>query len=56
VRKAGVFVNPLAEKFIPGSPVPAHRRDAFSAQVKSLLERLESQAPFPPRATGTGRS
>jgi murein DD-endopeptidase MepM/ murein hydrolase activator NlpD len=56
VRKAGVFVNPLGEKFIPGSPVPAHRRDAFSAQVKSLLERLESQAPFPPRATGAGRS
>ncbi len=26
VRKAGVFVNPLGEKFIPGAPVPAHRR------------------------------
>jgi murein DD-endopeptidase MepM/ murein hydrolase activator NlpD len=56
VRKAGVFVNPLGEKFIPGSPVPAHRRDAFAAQVKGLLERLESQAPFPPRAVGSGRS
>ena len=56
VRKAGVFVNPLGEKFIPGSPVPAHRRDAFVTQVKSLLERLESQAPFPPRAAGSGRS
>ncbi len=56
VRKGGVFVNPLGEKFIPGSPVPAHRREAFTAQVKSLLERLESQAPFPPRAAGSGRS
>ena len=56
VRKAGVFVNPLGEKFIPGSPVPAHRRAAFAAQVKSLLERLDSQAPFPPRAAGSTRS
>jgi murein DD-endopeptidase MepM/ murein hydrolase activator NlpD len=56
VRKAGVFVNPLGEKFIPGSPVPAHRRGAFSAQVKSLLERLDSQAPFPPRTTDAERS
>ena len=56
VRKAGVFVNPLGEKFIPGSPVPAHRRETFVAQVKSLLERLESEAPFPPRAAGSGRS
>ena len=56
VRKAGVFVNPLGEKFIPGSPVPAHRRDAFAAQVKGLLQRLDSQAPFPARATGSGRS
>ncbi|HEU4437688.1 MAG TPA: M23 family metallopeptidase [Methylomirabilota bacterium] len=56
VRKAGVFVNPLGEKFIPGSPVPAHRRDAFAAQVKSLLERLDTQAPFPPHETAAGRS
>jgi murein DD-endopeptidase MepM/ murein hydrolase activator NlpD len=50
VRKAGVFVNPLGEKFIPGAPVPAHRREAFTVHVQSLLQRLESQAPFPPRA------
>ena len=56
VRKAGVFVNPLSEKFIPGSPVPVHRRDAFAAQVKTLLERLDTQAPFPPREPGAGRS
>jgi murein DD-endopeptidase MepM/ murein hydrolase activator NlpD len=52
VRKAGVFVNPLGEKFIPGAPVPAHRREAFQGQVKALLERLDAQVPFPPRAPG----
>jgi murein DD-endopeptidase MepM/ murein hydrolase activator NlpD len=52
VRKAGVFVNPLGEKFIPGSPVPAHRRDAFTVHVQALLERLDAQAPFPPRPPG----
>ena len=52
VRKAGIFVNPLGEKFIPGAPVPAHRRDAFTVHVKALLERLDAQAPFPPRAPG----
>ncbi|HET8531031.1 MAG TPA: M23 family metallopeptidase [Methylomirabilota bacterium] len=52
VRKAGVFVNPLGEKFIPGAPVPAHRREAFAVHVKALLERLDTEAPFPPRAPG----
>ncbi|MGH7421008.1 MAG: M23 family metallopeptidase [Candidatus Rokuibacteriota bacterium] len=47
VRKGGVFVNPLGEKFIPGSPVPAHRRAAFAVHVNALLERLDVQAPFP---------
>jgi murein DD-endopeptidase MepM/ murein hydrolase activator NlpD len=47
VRKGGVFVNPLGEKFIPGSPVPAHRRAAFATHVNALLERLDAQAPFP---------
>jgi murein DD-endopeptidase MepM/ murein hydrolase activator NlpD len=50
VRKGGVFVNPLGEKFIPGSPVPAHRRGAFGVHVRALLERLDAQAPLPPRA------
>jgi murein DD-endopeptidase MepM/ murein hydrolase activator NlpD len=50
VRKAGVFVNPLGEKFIPGSPVPAHRREAFTVHVQALLERLDAQAPLPARA------
>jgi len=52
VRKAGVFVNPLGEKFIPGSPVPAHRRGAFAVHVRALLERLDAQAPLPPRVAG----
>ena len=49
VRKGGVLVNPLGEKFIPGSPVPAHRRAAFAVHVDALLERLDAQAPFPAR-------
>jgi murein DD-endopeptidase MepM/ murein hydrolase activator NlpD len=49
VRKAGVFVNPLGEKFIPGSPVPAHRREAFRVHVEALRERLDAQAPLPSR-------
>ena len=52
VRKGGVLVNPLGEKFIPGSPVPAHRREAFAVHVDALLERLDAQAPFPARPPG----
>jgi len=52
VRKGGVLVNPLGEKFIPGSPVPAHRRAAFAVHVDALLERLDAQAPFPARPPG----
>ena len=56
VRKGGVLVNPLGEKFIPGSPVTAHRRQAFSVHVQALLERLEAQAPFPSSAPSPARS
>jgi murein DD-endopeptidase MepM/ murein hydrolase activator NlpD len=52
VRKGGVWVNPLGEKFIPGSPVPAHRRKAFTVHVDALLERLDAQAPFPAHPPG----
>jgi murein DD-endopeptidase MepM/ murein hydrolase activator NlpD len=52
VRKGGVFVNPLGEKFIPGAPVPTHRREAFAVHVKALLERLDAEAPLPPRPPG----
>jgi murein DD-endopeptidase MepM/ murein hydrolase activator NlpD len=47
VSKNGTFVNPLAEKFIPGAPVPPQRRSLFEARVASLLERLDLEAPFP---------
>jgi murein DD-endopeptidase MepM/ murein hydrolase activator NlpD len=52
VRKAGVFVNPLGEKFVPGSPVPAHRREAFAVHVGALLDRLDVQAPLPEPSPG----
>jgi murein DD-endopeptidase MepM/ murein hydrolase activator NlpD len=52
VRKGGVFVNPLHEKFIPGSPVPAHRRDVFTVHVDALLDRLDAQAPLAARSPG----
>jgi murein DD-endopeptidase MepM/ murein hydrolase activator NlpD len=52
VRKAGVFVNPLGEKFVPGSPVPAHRREAFALHVGALLDRLDVQAPLPEPSPG----
>jgi murein DD-endopeptidase MepM/ murein hydrolase activator NlpD len=52
VRKGGVLVNPLGEKFIPGAPVPAHRREAFTVHVDALLGRLDAQAPFPARPPG----
>ena len=46
VRKDGKFVNPLAEKFLPGDPVPAANRAAFSENSRQQLARLESLAPF----------
>ena len=52
VRKGGVLVNPLGEKFIPGAPVPAHRREAFTVHVDALLGRLDAHAPFPARPPG----
>jgi murein DD-endopeptidase MepM/ murein hydrolase activator NlpD len=48
VEKNGVFVNPLGEKFIPGAPVPAERRQAFAAHLAEHLRRLEREAPLPP--------
>jgi len=46
VAKNGRFVNPLSEKFLPGDPVPAKRRDAFEAHASSLIARLDREAPF----------
>ena len=45
VSKHGRFVNPLAEKFIPGFPVPPERRAAFREHLNTLLDRLEREAP-----------
>lgn len=46
VRKNGVFVNPLSEKFMPGDPVPAPHRARFEAHARGLVAQLERDAPF----------
>jgi murein DD-endopeptidase MepM/ murein hydrolase activator NlpD len=46
VAKHGAFVNPLAEDFLPGEPVPAADRARFAAQAQELIARLERDAPF----------
>ena len=46
VAKNGHFVNPLGEKFIPGEPIAAAERGAFTAQARELVRRLEAAAPF----------
>lgn len=51
VIKSGRFVNPLAEKFVPGAPVPPDRREAFRETLEALLERLDREAPFAPDAS-----
>jgi murein DD-endopeptidase MepM/ murein hydrolase activator NlpD len=53
VSRNGQFVNPLGEKFIPGVPVPPERRRAFRAHLAGLLERLDREAPLPPRDAGS---
>jgi len=46
VTKDGRFVNPLDEEFVPGSPVPGERREAFERALQVLLDRLDREAPF----------
>ena len=46
IAKQGRFVDPLAEKFVPGAPVPRERRHAFESHRDALLRRLEREAPF----------
>jgi murein DD-endopeptidase MepM/ murein hydrolase activator NlpD len=53
VSRNGQFVNPLGEKFIPGAPVPPERRRAFRSHLAGLLERLDRDAPLPPRGAGS---
>lgn len=46
VARHGRFVNPLAEKFTPGEPVPGAERAQFLARARELVHRLEVAAPF----------
>jgi len=46
VAKHGHFVNPLGEKFLPGEPIAADERGAFTAHARDLVRRLEAAAPF----------
>jgi murein DD-endopeptidase MepM/ murein hydrolase activator NlpD len=46
VVKNGAFVNPFAERFIPGEPIPAAERAEFQRHARDLTERLEAVAPF----------
>lgn len=46
VAKNGLFVNPLGEKFIPGEPIVAAERARFDEQARTIVRRLETEAPF----------
>jgi len=46
VSKDGHFVNPLSEKFIPGDPIPASQKAEYTRYARSLIERLDTEAPF----------
>jgi murein DD-endopeptidase MepM/ murein hydrolase activator NlpD len=46
VARQGRFVNPLGENFIPGEPISADERGAFLEQARTLVRRLENEAPF----------
>jgi murein DD-endopeptidase MepM/ murein hydrolase activator NlpD len=46
VSHHGRFVNPLAERFVPGKPIAAAVRPQFIEHARSVVETLEAQAPF----------
>jgi murein DD-endopeptidase MepM/ murein hydrolase activator NlpD len=46
VARNGVWVNPLNEKFIPGEPIAPAERGAYLRHARSLVSRLEREAPF----------
>ena len=46
IARNGQFVNPLSEKFIPGEPIAAADRPAFTARARDLVRRLETAASF----------
>jgi murein DD-endopeptidase MepM/ murein hydrolase activator NlpD len=45
VARHGRWVNPLSEKFLPGDPIAPAERAAFLAHARTLLERLDHEAP-----------
>jgi murein DD-endopeptidase MepM/ murein hydrolase activator NlpD len=45
MRKNGRFVDPLAEKFVPGQPVPRERLRAFRAHVRTIKAQLAEATP-----------
>jgi murein DD-endopeptidase MepM/ murein hydrolase activator NlpD len=46
VRKGGVFVNPLSEKFLPGQPLDGDEHRRFLKDARALVRRLEETKPF----------
>ena len=46
VKKGGVFVNPLSEKFLPGQPLDGDEHRRFLKDARTLVRRLEEAAPF----------
>jgi len=46
VSRRGKFVNPLSERFLPGEPIAKSQRAHFLEYARSLVERLEKDAPF----------
>jgi murein DD-endopeptidase MepM/ murein hydrolase activator NlpD len=41
VRKNGVWVNPLGEKFLPGEPIAAADRARFDTRARAIVRQLE---------------
>jgi murein DD-endopeptidase MepM/ murein hydrolase activator NlpD len=41
VRKNGVWVNPLSEKFLPGEPIAAADRARFDTRARAVVRQLE---------------
>jgi len=50
VSRHGKLVNPLGETFLPGKPIVKALREQFLAQARSLVERLEQEAPWDRRS------
>jgi murein DD-endopeptidase MepM/ murein hydrolase activator NlpD len=49
MKQGGRFVNPMAQRFLPGAPIPKAKKEAFRAEADRLLAAL---AP-PPIAAST---